>query len=369
MILEVQVKLLCCTSSALHPPTFTRMVHHNFQEFLRQHPDLSASSQFYFFDSVPELPEAHACNVWLSSLTALGKDSDPTTQTSSTLLREWYYVNKNNGTTRQYWDKRRLEQETERSEKEAKIQTTITVNRTTARVMQSVNKNANHHLEKFDDSISAVKPVRNEHQTNQEVERNRQAAEAALPQCCQYESALACFVLGGVGPVLNGLFKHDLKIIMHYPNTECVIQKSQGLEANRADIVAQIRDHEVMFGEVTGPAQIGNRAKNHWDLYRLARFGKSFLQAGNKLAPLVQLLHAEGTYYTMSDKVRGVFLLEKVGSFYVPTSIPEVAQFLVTLPALYALKDDLEIIKNEDVNALKRSWGYADVPLMKKRTK
>ncbi|KAF8939868.1 hypothetical protein BGZ58_008496 [Dissophora ornata] len=281
------------------------MVHHNFQEFLRQHPDLSASSQFYFFDSVPELPEAHACNVWLSSLTALGKDSDPTTQTSSTLLREWYYVNKNNGTTRQYWDKRRLEQETERSEKEAKIQTTITVNRTTARVMQSVNKNANHHLEKFDDSISA----------------------------------------------------------------ECVIQKSQGLEANRADIVAQIRDHEVMFGEVTGPAQIGNRAKNHWDLYRLARFGKSFLQAGNKLAPLVQLLHAEGTYYTMSDKVRGVFLLEKVGSFYVPTSIPEVAQFLVTLPALYALKDDLEIIKNEDVNALKRSWGYADVPLMKKRTK
>ncbi|KAG0294374.1 hypothetical protein BGZ98_001785 [Dissophora globulifera] len=177
------------------------------------------------------------------------------------------------------------------------------------------------------------------------------------------------FVVNYVGPVLNGLFKHDLKIIMHYPNTECAIQKSQGLEANRADIVAQIRDHEVMFGEVTGPAQVGNAAKNHWDLYRLARFGKSFLQAGNKLAPLVQLLHAEGTYYTMSDKMRGIFLMEKVASFHVPTSKAELAQFLVTLPALYALKDDLETIKNEDVNALKRSWGYADVPSMKKRTK
>ncbi|KAG0304284.1 hypothetical protein BGZ99_002440, partial [Dissophora globulifera] len=102
---------------------------------------------------------------------------------------------------------------------------------------------------------------------------------------------------------------------------------------------------------------------------RLTRFGKTFLQAGDKLVPLVRLLNAEGTYCTMSDKVRGIFLMEKVGSFHVPTSKSELAQFLVTLPALYSLKDDLEAIKNEDVNALKRSWGYADVPSMKKRTK
>ncbi|KAG0306168.1 hypothetical protein BGZ99_001831 [Dissophora globulifera] len=168
------------------------MVHHKFQEFLRQHPDLSASSQFDFFDSVPELSEADACNIWLSSLTALGKDSDPTVQTSSTLLREMYYVDKNNGTTRQYWDKRRIEQETERSEKEAKIQTAITVNRTTTRVMQSVNKNANRHLENFDDSFSTA--------AKDELGHNKSTITTRLP----HESySKACHPLPSEVPVTS----------------------------------------------------------------------------------------------------------------------------------------------------------------------
>ncbi|KAF8935076.1 hypothetical protein BGZ58_005267 [Dissophora ornata] len=62
-----------------------------------------------------------------------------------------YYVDKNFGTMWQYWGRRRIE--SERPEKEAKVQTAITVNRTTARVMQSVEKHASVHLEKIDDSV------------------------------------------------------------------------------------------------------------------------------------------------------------------------------------------------------------------------
>ncbi|KAF8905178.1 hypothetical protein BGZ58_006407, partial [Dissophora ornata] len=130
------------------------MVHHKFQKFLIQQPDLSGCSHFDFFDGAPELSEADACNIWLSCLTALAKDSDATTGASLILLKERYYADRKNGALKQYWSNRRVEQEAERSEEEARVQTAIAVNRTTARVMRSAEKNAVNHLDKFDDSVS-----------------------------------------------------------------------------------------------------------------------------------------------------------------------------------------------------------------------
>ncbi|KAF9095932.1 hypothetical protein BGX29_008796 [Mortierella sp. GBA35] len=54
---------------------------------------------------------------------------------------------------KRFWSDRKLEQEAERSQQEARMQTNITVNRTTARVMQSVEKNACDHLENVDHSV------------------------------------------------------------------------------------------------------------------------------------------------------------------------------------------------------------------------
>ncbi|KAF9370724.1 hypothetical protein CPB97_002525 [Podila verticillata] len=131
------------------------MVHHKFEEFLERHPDLSVICHFDFFDSAPGLSEADACNVWLSCLTTLARDSDPATKASLVLLKERYFSDKKNGKLRQYWDRRKLKQELEKSQEEATIQAVITVNRTTSRVMQSAEKQVDGHLKKIDDSIVA----------------------------------------------------------------------------------------------------------------------------------------------------------------------------------------------------------------------
>jgi hypothetical protein len=130
------------------------MVHHKFKAFLERHPDISAISHFDFFDSALDLPESAACHIWLSCLGALAEDADPATKASVSLLKEMYFKDKKTGTLRQYWNQRELEQEAEKSKNEVTMQTTITVNRTTARVIQSAEKQAIGHLEEIDDSIS-----------------------------------------------------------------------------------------------------------------------------------------------------------------------------------------------------------------------
>ncbi|KAF9079049.1 hypothetical protein BGX29_004533, partial [Mortierella sp. GBA35] len=129
------------------------MVHRKLEMYLAQHADLLSSSHFDFFNSVPELSEVNACSIWIGGLTDMARDSDPKTRASLMLLKERYFADKGNGTMKQFWSDRKLEQEAERSQQEARIQTNITVNRTTARVMQSVEKNACDHLEKFDNSV------------------------------------------------------------------------------------------------------------------------------------------------------------------------------------------------------------------------
>lgn len=115
-------------------------------------------------------------------------------------------------------------------------------------------------------------------------------------------------------------------------------QKDQGLDADRPDILARIGTRELLFGEVTGPCQETFQAKNAWDFYRLARFGKSFLGLDNPLAPLIQIINSKGIYMRMTVKERGMFFLERVGGFVIPTSVDMIPSFLGTIQTLSAVK-------------------------------
>ncbi|KAF9080464.1 hypothetical protein BGX27_005452, partial [Mortierella sp. AM989] len=96
------------------------------------HADLAACSHFAFFSSVPALSESEACSIWIRGLTQLA-ESDPKTESLVESLKRKYNSDKKSGAIKQFWDNRKLEQEVEKSEKEAISQSTITVNRTTTR--------------------------------------------------------------------------------------------------------------------------------------------------------------------------------------------------------------------------------------------
>ncbi|KAF9273030.1 hypothetical protein BGZ88_004150 [Linnemannia elongata] len=176
------------------------------------------------------------------------------------------------------------------------------------------------------------------------------------------------FVTNYVSPLLYGtLALDDERVQIYFPNTECQTQKQQGIKADRPDILIRIRGQEAVFGEVTGPAQAGHTAKNAWDLFRLARFGKAFLDHGNSVAPLLQIVYNNGTFMRLTIKTRGMFILEEIGAFEVPTKVAAIPALAATIPTLLAAQDDVQQILEGNMNTLKRSWGYGDVPDAKKR--
>ncbi|KAG0012173.1 hypothetical protein BGZ80_000150 [Entomortierella chlamydospora] len=176
------------------------------------------------------------------------------------------------------------------------------------------------------------------------------------------------FVTNYVSPLIHGtLTFDDERVQVYFPNTECQTQKQQGIKADRPDIVIKFRGQEVLFGEVTGPAQAGHTAKNAWDLFRLARFGKAFLDQGNSVAPLLQIVYNNGSFMRLTIRTRGMFILKEIGAFEVPTKVAAIPTLAATIPTLLAARDDVHRILNGDMNTLKRSWGYGDIPDAKKR--
>lgn len=110
------------------------------------------------------------------------------------------------------------------------------------------------------------------------------------------------------------------------------------MKADRPDIRARALGQELLWGEVTGPTQAMNKAKVCWDTFKLARFGKAFIMAGNNSAPLVQVVGNLGTYLRLYLKVRGVMILEEVDTFIVPMCKAMVPSLVATLPTLELLK-------------------------------
>jgi hypothetical protein len=89
-----------------------------------------------------------------------------------------------------------------------------------------------------------------------------------------------------------------------------------------------------MYGEVTGLGQEHNTWKNDWDLFRLARFGKAFLDDGFEVAPLVQVVFSNATYMRLTVGARGMYLLQEVGTFVIPTMVSMIPALFATLPTL-----------------------------------
>ncbi|KAG0196578.1 hypothetical protein BGX28_009964 [Mortierella sp. GBA30] len=174
------------------------------------------------------------------------------------------------------------------------------------------------------------------------------------------------FVVKYVAPILQAFVDSEF-VKSDFPNTESTTQKMQGLKPDRPDMRALAFGKEICWGEVTGPSQETNDSKNMWDMYRLARFGKAFLDAGNEIAPLFQVVHSNACYMRLSTKARGMFLLEEIGSFIVPTTIAMIPSLFATLPTLLVAKSDIQKIGNSNVNTLKRSWSYKDLENVKKR--
>ncbi|KAF9345644.1 hypothetical protein BGX26_002908, partial [Mortierella sp. AD094] len=176
------------------------------------------------------------------------------------------------------------------------------------------------------------------------------------------------FTVNYVAPVLNSILRINGRTDVQYPNTESSVQKLQGLKPDRPDILVKAYGYEIMYGEITGPCRATCKAKTNWDLFRLARFGKTYLDKGNDSVPLLQVVHDSGLAMKLTFQVRGVYLLERVGWFTIPCTIAAVPALLATLPVLLHTKMVVETISdsNFDKNR-KRSWGFDDIVDAKKR--
>ncbi|KAF9944110.1 hypothetical protein BGZ70_005031, partial [Mortierella alpina] len=58
----------------------------------------------------------------------------------------------------------------------------------------------------------------------------------------------------------------------------------------------------------------------------------------NPFAPLMQIVHGKGVYMRLTTKARGMCVLERMGSFVVPTSVDMIPSLLATIPTLSASK-------------------------------
>ncbi|KAF9346829.1 hypothetical protein BGX34_003588 [Mortierella sp. NVP85] len=91
---------------------------------------------------------------------------------------------------------------------------------------------------------------------------------------------------------------------------------------------------EIAFGVITGHQQKADNNKNGMDLWRLTRFGKSVLDEGSPMVPLVQVIYEQGTIYKLVVRIRGIMVLAKVGVFTVPMHRNAIGAFQASMPTL-----------------------------------
>ncbi|KAI8600207.1 hypothetical protein EDD21DRAFT_444720 [Dissophora ornata] len=66
---------------------------------------------------------------------------------------------------------------------------------------------------------------------------------------------------------VRGTLGFHERISNHFSNTQSTTQKSLKLKPDKPDIIVKASEREMMYGEVAGPLQQSNKAKNAWDLY------------------------------------------------------------------------------------------------------
>ncbi|KAF9080279.1 hypothetical protein BGX23_002374 [Mortierella sp. AD031] len=168
------------------------------------------------------------------------------------------------------------------------------------------------------------------------------------------------FTVKHVGPVMEA-FIDSKRISSRFPNKDCETQKRQKIKPDRPDLTVVVGKTEIAFGEITGPAKEKSTWKNNWDFYRTVRYGKAFLDAGHKMAPLFQIVYTKGTYMRLKEAKRGMFVLEEVGLFTIPATVEMITTFMTNIQTLMIAQADIEKIATGSLHQLKRSWGYKDL--------
>ncbi|KAF9187324.1 hypothetical protein BGZ51_001414 [Haplosporangium sp. Z 767] len=177
-----------------------------------------------------------------------------------------------------------------------------------------------------------------------------------LPRKADKTLAEGPFVADYVPTLSHGASQHRVKAL-----------ETPRIKADRPDVVVKVRGHEVFFGEVTDLAQASNISKCTWDTFKLTRFAKSFLENGNDIAPVIQMIYTSGSYLRLYVKARGMFFLEEVGCFEAPSSISRTPSLVATLPTLLVTQGDLIKILQSNSNERRRSWGFKVLPGLKRR--
>ncbi|KAF8983816.1 hypothetical protein CPC16_009125 [Podila verticillata] len=168
------------------------------------------------------------------------------------------------------------------------------------------------------------------------------------------------FTVKYIGPAMEAFI--DSKCVSsRFHNKNCGTQKRLKIKPDRPDLTVIVGKTEIAFGEITSPAKEKNTSKNNWDFYRTVRYGKVFLDADHKMAPLFQIIYTKGTYMRLREAKRGMFVLEKVGPSTVPATVEMIATFMTNIQTLLIAQADLEKIASRPLNQLKRSWGYKDL--------
>ncbi|KAF9410065.1 hypothetical protein BGZ76_005568, partial [Entomortierella beljakovae] len=194
-------------------------------------------------------------------------------------------------------------------------------------ILSAIRLKMNGKEERALDALSAV--------TNRKLRNMFEQLIINLPKKEDPPDAEETLITNFISPILRALLQNtEDEIITHFPNTESKAQKNQGMVPDRPDFKITLGGMESSFGEVTGYQQKTDRSKNGFDLWRLARYGKSVLDEGTPMVPLIQIIYEKGIIYRLVVRARGVMVLAEVGIFTVPMYLNAIATLQTSLPTL-----------------------------------